>query len=185
MYSTDAGSQSAGGRAWVPIAPNRDSTRRFHHPVDARPLPRRRCWARDPLRGAAGCLHRRRERKPPMTAVAATTLELDDIQAGTLRGRPSPYAGVYILLRIDDRRAGRQLIRLLLPALASAADPAAPTRQAWVSAALSFQGLKALGVPEESLASFPPEFAQGMAARAEVLGDAGESAPANWEAPLG
>ena len=120
-----------------------------------------------------------------MTAVETTPLELDDIQAGTLRGRPSPYAGVYILLRVDDRRAGRQLLRRLLPALASAADPADPTRQAWVSAALSFQGLRALGVPEESLASFPPEFAQGMAARAEVLGDTGESAPANWESPLG
>jgi Dyp-type peroxidase family len=120
-----------------------------------------------------------------MTAVETTTLELDDIQAGTLRGRPSPYAGVYILLRVDERRAGRELLHRLLPALASAADPADPTRQAWLSAALTFQGLKALGVPEDSLASFPPEFSQGMAARADVLGDTGESAPANWEAPLG
>ena len=51
--------------------------------------------------------------------------------------------------------------------------------------ALSFQGLKALGVPEESLASFPPEFQQGMAARAAELGDTGESAPEHWEQPLG
>jgi len=34
------------------------------------------------------------------------TLELHDIQAGALYPRPSPYAGAYILLRIDDRRAG-------------------------------------------------------------------------------
>ena len=51
--------------------------------------------------------------------------------------------------------------------------------------ALSFQGLKALGVPEDTLASFPQEFQQGMAARAADLGDTGESAPENWEPPLG
>ena len=48
-------------------------------------------------------------------------LELDDIQSGVLHGRPSPYAAVYILLRVDDRRAGRELLRRLIPALASAA----------------------------------------------------------------
>jgi hypothetical protein len=36
---------------------------------------------------------------------APVALELDDIQGGALRPRPSPYVGVFILLRIDDRRA--------------------------------------------------------------------------------
>jgi Dyp-type peroxidase family len=40
-------------------------------------------------------------------------------------------------------------------------------------------------VPPASLASFPPEFQQGMAARAATLGDIGESAPEHWEPPLG
>jgi Dyp-type peroxidase family len=120
-----------------------------------------------------------------MTIATSVTLELDDIQAGTLRARPSPYVGVYVLLRIDNRRAGRELLKRLIPALTSAADPADPNKQAYLSAALSFQGLKALGVPEDSLASFPEEFAQGMAARAEVLGDTGDSAPEHWESPLG
>jgi len=30
-------------------------------------------------------------------------LELDDIQSGVLRPRPTPYAATYIGLRIDDR----------------------------------------------------------------------------------
>ena len=51
--------------------------------------------------------------------------------------------------------------------------------------ALTYQGLLALGVPSASLDSFAPEFRQGMAARAEVLGDVGESSPAAWEKPLG
>jgi Dyp-type peroxidase family len=54
-----------------------------------------------------------------------------------------------------------------------------------VSVALSFQGLKALGVPQDSLDSFSPQFQQGMAARAKILGDQGESSPENWEKPLG
>jgi deferrochelatase/peroxidase EfeB len=112
-------------------------------------------------------------------------LELADIQSGAVHPRPSPYAGAYILLRIDDRRAGREVLRRLIPAVAPATDPAHAGQDAWISVALTFQGLKALGVPQDSLDSFPPEFRQGMAARAAKLGDVGESAPANWEGPLG
>jgi Dyp-type peroxidase family len=121
----------------------------------------------------------------PSGEEARVALELDDIQSGALRPRPSPYVGVFILLRIDDRRAGRELLRRLIPALTDATSPADPSHQAWVSAALTYQGLKALGVPQDSLDSFPLPFQQGMAARAAELGDIGESAPENWEKPLG
>jgi Dyp-type peroxidase family len=121
-----------------------------------------------------------------LSTALGPALELDDIQAGTLRARPTPYAGAYILLRIDQPQAGRELLRRLLPQIAPvSAAQGHPGQQASLAVAISFQGLKALGVPAESLASFPPEFQQGMAARAEVLGDVGENAPANWEAPLG
>lgn len=112
-------------------------------------------------------------------------LELADIQSGAIHPRPSPYAGSYIVVRIDDRRAGRQLLRRLIPELTPATDPAHVDQEAWVSVALTFQGLKALGLSQDSLDSFPIEFQQGMAARAPRLGDVGESAPENWEKPLG
>ena len=97
-----------------------------------------------------------------MTAKSTVPLELDDIQAGALEPRPVPYAGIYQILRLDDRHAGRELLRRLIPYLNSVAsfDPKMPVS---LAVALSFQGLKALGVPEESLATFPPEFRQGMA----------------------
>ena len=41
-----------------------------------------------------------------MTATEGISLELDDIQSGALHERPSPYVGIYLLLRIDDRSAG-------------------------------------------------------------------------------
>jgi Dyp-type peroxidase family len=117
--------------------------------------------------------------------MSGSTLELDDIQSGVLRPRPTPYAATYLLFRIDDREAGRELMRRLACVVASAAHPTNPAGDTWVSVALSFQGLKALGVPQASLDSFSPEFQQGMAARARVLGDTGESSPELWEKPLG
>jgi Dyp-type peroxidase family len=114
-----------------------------------------------------------------MTATAVPALELDDIQGGALRPRPSPYAGRHLLLRIDDRADGRELVRRLHSVLQ------APSTDASLTVAFTYQGLKALGVPEASLESFAPEFQQGMAARAALLGDAGASGPENWEKPLG
>ncbi len=112
-------------------------------------------------------------------------LELDDIQSGVLRPRPSPSAATYLLFRIDDRRDGRALMGRLAGLVASAAHPTSPAAETWVSASLTFPGLVALGVPQASLDSFPWELRQGMAARARALGDDGESAPERWERPLG
>ena len=112
-------------------------------------------------------------------------LELDDIQSGVLRPRPTPYAATYIGFRIDDRKAGRELIRRISNVITPAANPTSPLADTWASVALTYQGLIALGVPQDSLDTFAWEFRQGMAARAEALGDTGESSPENWEKPLG
>lgn len=112
-------------------------------------------------------------------------LELGDIQSGVLRPRPAPYAAAYVLLRIDDRAAGRALLGRIAQVVASAAHPESPAADTWVSVALTYRGLVALGVPAASLDSFAWEFRQGMAARAAALGDTGASAPEHWEKPLG
>ena len=112
-------------------------------------------------------------------------LELDDIQSGVLRPRPAPYVATYIALRIDERQAGRELMRRVAAVVTSAANPESPLSDTWVSVALTYPGLKALGVPQESLDSLSWEFRQGMAARAKDLGDVGESDPQQWERPLG
>lgn len=119
------------------------------------------------------------------TTAKGAVLELDDIQSGVLRPRPAPYVATYIALRIDDQQAGRQLMQKLAAVVTSAANPSDPNADTWVSVALSYQGLKALGVPAQSLESFSWEFRQGMASRAKELGDVGESSPEKWEKPLG
>jgi len=120
-----------------------------------------------------------------MSEETDNVLELDDIQSGVLRPRPTPYVATYIAFRIDDPKAGRDLISRISRVVTSAANPTSPSADTSVSVALTYQGLKALGVPQEVLDSLSWEFRQGMAARANDLGDTGESAPENWEEPLG
>jgi Dyp-type peroxidase family len=120
-----------------------------------------------------------------MPASDGSVLELADIQSGLLRPRPTPYAATYIALRIDEASAGRELIRRLSEVIASAAHPLSPAGDTWVNVALTFEGLRVLGIPEPSLRSFCWEFQQGMAARADALGDTDESSPEHWERPFG
>lgn len=112
-------------------------------------------------------------------------LELDDIQAGALFERPSPYVGVYLMLRIDDPADGRELVRRLRRIVNSAHLAPGMSAGTSITVAFTYPGLVALGVPPESLDSFAPEFREGMAARAAILGDTGDSGPDNWEKPLG
>ena len=111
-------------------------------------------------------------------------LDLDEIQATVLRPRPAPYFGVHVLLRVDEARTGRELLRRLTPHVDSAAswwNAGTP----WLSVAVTYAGLEALGVPPDSLESFPEAFRVGMAARARKLGDEGANDPRNWQSPFG
>ena len=121
----------------------------------------------------------------PSITTQAISLELSDIQATVLRSRPSPYKGEYVGLGIANAAQGRELLKRLLPHVAPADDWWKPTIPAWLSVAFTYEGLKALGVPQDSLSSFPPEFREGMAARASILNDVGKNAPSNWEKPFG
>ncbi len=122
--------------------------------------------------------------EPPAMATAIPTLEVSDIQATVLRPRPSPYRGEYLIVRIDDAAQGREMLRRLIPHVAPADDWWAPTLPGWLAIAFTFAGLKAVGLPQTSLDSFPQEFREGMGARASILNDVGNNAPANWEYPF-
>jgi Dyp-type peroxidase family len=115
---------------------------------------------------------------------APVTVDLDDIQATVLRYRPEPYYGTHVMLHIGDAQAGRELVRRVAPHVDSAAGWW-QAGQSWISVALSYAGLAALGVPQDSLDSFPEAFRGGMAARAGELRDYGENAPEHWDAPFG
>ena len=118
--------------------------------------------------------HRSRRRRLPRGPV---TVELDDIQATVLRYRPEPYYGTHVMLHVEDAQAGREFLRRLAPHVDSAADWW-QAGEAWIAVAISYAGLVALGVPEDSLQSFPEAFRVGMAARADSSGTTGPNDPA-------
>ncbi|MGV7211192.1 Dyp-type peroxidase [Oxalobacteraceae bacterium A2-2] len=115
---------------------------------------------------------------------AAPALELDDIQATVLFNRPDPYYGTHAMLGVDTPEGGRALLARLAPQVRSAAD-ARGNRDAWIAVALSHAGLRALGLPQDMLDSFPEAYRTGMAGRAARLLDEGQNAPEHWEAPYG
>ena len=114
----------------------------------------------------------------------ATRLANSSGRATVLRQEASAILRHSRPLRIDEARAGRELLRRLTPYVESAANwwKAA---NAWLDVAISYAGLEALGVPRDSLQTFPEAFRVGMAARAPQLGDEGVNDPKNWEAPFG
>jgi Dyp-type peroxidase family len=114
----------------------------------------------------------------------APMLDLHEIQATVLRVRPAPYFGSHVVLRVDDAQAGRELLRRLAPHVDSAANWWKPA-SAWLSVGISYAGLEALGLPRNSLESFPEAFRVGMAARARELRDEGVNDPKNWEPLFG
>ena len=108
-------------------------------------------------------------------------LESDDIQHILLTRAPA-LTGRYEFLSFRSCSGGRAWLAAIrdkvLSAQAMLASVAVDNR--WVTVAFTCNGLRALGVPEASLATFPEEFRQGMAARAQMLGDAGANHPDRW-----
>lgn len=115
-----------------------------------------------------------------MTA-QTSALELDDIQHILLTRTPA-ITGRYEFLSFDTPEGGRAWLSALLDKVQSAAEVRATVDESdrWVTLAFTWHGLRALGVPDDSLATFPDEFREGMAARADILGDTGDCAPENW-----
>lgn len=108
-------------------------------------------------------------------------LELDDIQYILLTRVPA-LTGRYEFLTFGDPRGGRAWLSAILDKVksASAVDASIGKDKRWVTVAFTFNGLRAFGVDENALATFPEEFRQGMAARAEILGDMGANHPSHW-----
>jgi hypothetical protein len=116
----------------------------------------------------------------------ALMLEFDDIQYILLTRVPA-LTGRYEFLSFQQPAQGRawlEAIREKVPSAKTVADTVNLEKR-WVSVAFTWNGLRALGVDESSLATFPEEFRQGMAARWQVLGDTGTNHPDNWVGGLG
>jgi Dyp-type peroxidase family len=108
-------------------------------------------------------------------------LELDDIQHILLTRTPA-ITGRYEFLTFDTAAGGRAWLSELVDLIPSATAAAATIEESdrWITLAFTWNGLRALGVPDDSLATFPDAFREGMPSRASILGDVGANAPENW-----
>jgi deferrochelatase/peroxidase EfeB len=109
-----------------------------------------------------------------------SALESTEIQSLMFGGLKFLQEGTALLFGLaDDEAAAKAWLGELLQKIRFADG------RTWPDAtilALAASALHKFGLPEESVATFPATFVDGMAApwRARVLGDTGESAPENW-----
>ena len=108
-------------------------------------------------------------------------LEQEDIQHILLTRAPA-LTGRYEFLSFAEPAGGRAWLAAILDTVHSAKTmrESVDTEKRWITVAFTWNGLRALGVDEAALAALPEEFRQGMAARAEILGDTGSNDPSHW-----
>ena len=114
-------------------------------------------------------------------------LGTEDIQGLIISGYDKMKEATFLLLTITDPANGRKWLSSLLPHITPVRERAEHLRLAHrthVNLAITFEGLKALGLGSDGLQSFPTEFQRGMPERSRILGDTGLSAPDQWETPF-
>jgi deferrochelatase/peroxidase EfeB len=115
-------------------------------------------------------------------------LEKHDIQSLVLTGFPEHDHACFVLLSVVDPRPARQWVGRLARVVSTTATR---PKQGLVNVAFSAAGLRALGLPADSLETFQSEFQEGMTGRSgldasaaphrsRILGDTGTSDPASW-----
>ena len=113
------------------------------------------------------------------------------IQGNILRGYRRNVVR-HLILEVTNRTAAREFLGASVAGGLSEA-PKITSETPWpdkkpppvcFNIGLTFEGLRALGTPGDSLATFPTEFVDGMTNRALKLGDFGSSGPENWPPPF-
>ena len=111
-------------------------------------------------------------------------LDLDDIQHFLVSRTPA-LAARYEFLSFADPGAAKTWLTGMIDKVGTVSSVGTTSPDArWVTVAFTWSGLRALGVDEAALATFPEEFRQGMAARADILGITGDGGPQRWDAGL-
>jgi deferrochelatase/peroxidase EfeB len=126
------------------------------------------------------------------SGLARPLLDLADVQGNILRGYRLQHVR-HLVLQVDRPSSARAVLGSMADGNAdgNADAPQLTTGAEWtvkpdycLNLGITFAGLRALGVPDGSLATFPMAFKEGMISRASKLGDFGASAPVNWSGRL-
>src|SRR5262249_53230130 len=102
-----------------------------------------------------------------------------------LLARTPALAARYEFLTFHNSKAGQAWLTGLVEKVGTGTSVGAASPDSrWVTLAFTWNGLRALGLDDASLATFPEEFRQGMAARAAILGTTGANHPDHWPGGL-
>src|SRR5687767_15069932 len=116
-------------------------------------------------------------------------VDLQDIQGVVLRSYRMPFLRA-LVLRVQDAARTKAFLKGLADGAGGAmlriqnAEVWPEKPKSCLNIGITAEGLRAIGMPETAVATFPPEFVEGAVARAAVVGDTGASAPANWMKPF-
>jgi Dyp-type peroxidase family len=120
---------------------------------------------------------------PAQTLTAADLKDnLHDIQDNVVAPILMRY-GRHIFVKFNDGTKGRAWLRNMFKRVN--ARPQEHGTRFTVNIGFTYEGLKAVGLSQRSLDSFPEAFRVGMRGRANVVGDVGPHAPEHWEGDLG
>jgi hypothetical protein len=111
-------------------------------------------------------------------------VEFHDIQGLVQRGYKELPAAEYVLLTVTDANRARASLSKLADRIEPATAPGHDKRDRTSALHIAFtcEGLRALGLSEDTLNQFPYAFREGMATlhRERLLGDRGASSAAKW-----
>lgn len=116
---------------------------------------------------------------------------LADIQGNILRGYSMRFVR-HIVVQVTNATAARAFLKTVLDGGDDV--PRLTTAEIWeggikpllcLNVAITATGLRALGLREDWLQTFPDEFLAGAAGRADKVGDVGLSGPEHWRDGLG
>src|ERR1700756_1871983 len=123
------------------------------------------------------------------TAVSAQSLTSADLKANLHDIQDNVVApilmryGRHIFLKFLDGAQARAWLRDMVKRV-NAREQERGTR-CTIDIGFTYEGLKALGLSQASLNSFPEAFHAGMRARAHLVGDVGPHSPEHWEGGVG
>jgi len=113
-------------------------------------------------------------------------IDLPDIQGNIVKayGRYGFPVARYVFYRINDPTKGRKFVEKVTPLVTTSVpweedSPKLPPVA--VNIAFTYQGLKHLDIPDDTLHGFPDEFAMGMKARRDIIGDTGPNHFKFWD----
>ena len=108
-------------------------------------------------------------------------LDLHDIQGNIVKayGRYGYPLARYFFFQIRRSAGAREFVERMAPLVTTAARTDLP--EVTTNIAFTYQGLRRLGVPQDTLHGMPDEFSMGMKERRTIVGDTGPNYFTNWD----